>query len=262
MFVVICWIYRKEGFWSSSSANAPWIGGPPGRFLRGNTRDLDAKGESSAKLWYALYKRYGPAYELTIPFYRMHIINHPAYLEHIQKTNHKNYVRGAFARLVFGELHRTGIFVADGKEWQFQRKAATRAFSKQNFETHITASLHHWLDILMRLLHNLAKRDQAFDLQELLQRFLFCLFLRIAFHEEELARGVLSDDPECLKSIPEFVEAYDKAHPSEFRLSLKGLWLKSEQCWTGEGETHCGSSMRGSPETIKLQAQGLPRSME
>lgn len=148
---------------------------------------------------------------MTIPFFRMHIINHPTYLEHIQKHNSKNYIRGNFIRNVFGPLHRTGIFIVDGKEWQFQRKSATRAFSKRNFETHITRSLHHWLDILMGLLSNLAKEQTEFDFQELMGRFMFCLFLRVAFHEDKLAREVLSEDPESLKSVPGYIEAFDKA---------------------------------------------------
>lgn len=158
-----------------------------------------------------MYQRYGPAYEITVPYSRLHVINHPRYLEHIQKTNSKNYIRGAFTRNLFGELHRSGIFVADGKEWQVQRKAATRAFSKQNFDRHITKSLHHWLDILMRLLTNLSKTDTEFDFQELMGRFMFCIFLRIAFHEDKLALDVMSDDPESLKSIPKYVEAFEKA---------------------------------------------------
>lgn len=150
---------------------------------------------------------------MTIPFFRLHIINHPTYLEHIQKHNSKNYVRGAFARNAFGTLHRSSIFVADGPEWQVQRKAATRAFSKQNFETHITNSLHHWLDILMGLFSNLAKKQAVFDFQELMSRFMFCLFLQIAFHEDQLALDIMSEDPDSLKSMPAYVKAFDEALP-------------------------------------------------
>jgi hypothetical protein len=148
---------------------------------------------------------------MTIPFFRMHIINHPLYLEHIQKHNSKNYIRGNFIRNVFGPLHRAGIFIVDGEEWQFQRKAATRAFSKRNFENHITKSLHYWLDILVGLLSNLAEADKEFDFQELMGRLMFCLFLQVAFHEDQLGRDVLSEDPECLKSMPDYIRAFDQA---------------------------------------------------
>lgn len=205
------WTYRSRGILASSSANGGRIPGPKGKAFTGSAGELQTNGAASCKAWYSLYERYGPAYEMTVPYFRLHIINHPAYLEHIQKTNSKNYIRGAFTRNVFGRLHRSGIFVADGKEWQMQRKSATRAFSKQNFETHITKSLHHWLEILMRLLANLAKTDTEFDFQELMGRFLFCIFLRVAFHEDKLALDVMSDDPESLKSIPKYVEAFDKA---------------------------------------------------
>ena len=63
----------------------------------------------------------------------------------------------------------------------------------------------------MRLLTNLAQRDQEFDFQELMGRFMFCLFLRIAFHEDELALDIMSDDPESLKKTPAWVAAFDEA---------------------------------------------------
>ena len=185
--------------------------GPAGKLLTGNLDSLKTNGAASCVAWYSLYKKYGPAYELTIPFFRMHIINHPDYLEHIQKTNSRNYIRGRFTRNAFGTLHRGGIFVSDGTEWHSQRKAASKAFSKRNFEAHITQSVHYWVEVLLRLLTNLAKEQREFDFQELMARLLFCLFLRIAFHEDNLAQEILSEDPECLQTKPKFVEAFDQA---------------------------------------------------
>ncbi|KAI3333326.1 cytochrome P450 [Ustulina deusta] len=225
----ICWTYRARGFWSSSSANLECIPGPKGKPFIGNVRDLQTNGAASCKAWFSLYRRYGPAYEMTIPFFRLHVINHPTYLEHIQKYNSKNYVRGAFTRNVLGALHRTGIFVADGKEWHLQRKAASRAFSKHNFETHITQSLHHWLDILMRLLSNLAKEQKEFDFQGLMGRFMFCLFLRIALHEDKLALDVLSESPKSLETIPDYVEAFDQASHLFDRRRRDPLWRITEK---------------------------------
>lgn len=216
----ICWTSRNRGIWTSSSANAKWIAGPKGKPFTGNLQELKTNGAASCVAWYSLYQRYGPAYEMTVPFFRMHIINHPVYLEHIQKHNSKNYIRGKFTRNIFGPLHRSGIFVADGMEWQTQRKAASRAFSKRNFETHITQSVHYWVDILLRLLSNLAKERREFDFQELMGRFMFCLFLRVAFHEDRLALEIMSDDPKSLESKPEFVEAFDQATHCKSRPSL------------------------------------------
>ncbi|KIW53737.1 hypothetical protein PV05_09283 [Exophiala xenobiotica] len=225
----ICWTCRNKGFWTSRSANAKWIAGPKGKPFTGNLHELKTNGAASCEAWYSLYKRYGAAYEMTVPFFRMHIINHPTYLEHIQKHNSKNYIRGAFTRHIFGPLHRSGIFVADGLEWQTQRKAASRAFSKRNFETHITHSIHYWLDILLRLLSNLAKEQKEFDFQELMGRLMFCLFLRVAFHEDKLALEILSDDPKSLESKPEFVEAFDQATHLFDRRRRDPLWRITEK---------------------------------
>lgn len=221
----ICWTYRNRGFRASSSANSKWIAGPPGRPFKGSVNELRTQGAASCKAWHSLYQRYGPAYEMTIPFFRLHVINHPTYLEHIQKHNSKNYVRGAFTRNVFGELHRSSVFVSDGKQWQFQRKAATRVFSKQNFENHITQSLHHWLDVLTGLLTNLARDRIEFDFQELMGRFMFSLFLGVAFHEDRLGLDIISEDPESLKSKPDWVAAFDEATHCKFSLAGLLTWL-------------------------------------
>ncbi|KAK7227543.1 hypothetical protein V2G26_015546 [Clonostachys chloroleuca] len=231
----ICWTYRNRGFWTSSSANSKWIAGPKGKPFKGSVQELQTNGAASCKAWYSLYQRFGPAYEMTIPFFRMHIINHPTYLEHIQKHNSKNYIRGAFARNVFQTLHRSSIFITDGPAWQIQRKAATRAFSKQNFEHHITRSLHYWLHVLMRLLSNLAKEQREFDFQELMGRLMFCLFLRIAFHEDKMALDILSDDPECLKSVPPYVKAFDEALYLFDRRRRDPLWKINEKI-SGESQ--------------------------
>ncbi|KAM0550282.1 hypothetical protein ACHAPJ_008952 [Fusarium lateritium] len=223
-FTGICWTYRNRGFWTTSSANQKWIGGPKGKPFVGNAQELQIRGAASCKAWWSLYQRYGPAYELTLPFFRMHVINHPTYLEHIQKHNSKNYIRGNFNRNVFRELHRTGIFVSDGKEWQVQRKAALRVFSKQNFENHITRSLHRWIDILMRLLSNLAKQQKVFDFQDLMGRLLICIFLSMAFHEDDLALEVLSEDPDSLNTTPDYVAAFDEATHLFDRRRRDPLW--------------------------------------
>ncbi|KAF9890080.1 hypothetical protein FE257_006241 [Aspergillus nanangensis] len=217
------------GFWASSSANHKWIGGPNGKPFLGNAQELQVRGAASCKAWWSLYQRYGPAYELTLPFFRMHVINHPTYLEHIQKHNSKNYIRGNFNRNVFRELHRTGIFVSDGKEWQLQRKAALRVFSKQNFDNHITRTLHRWLDVLMRLLSNLAKEQKTFDFQDLMGRFMICIFLSMAFHEDELALEVMSENPESLNTTPDYVKAFDEATHLFDRRRRDPLWRITER---------------------------------
>ncbi|KAH8892308.1 cytochrome P450 [Thozetella sp. PMI_491] len=121
------------------------------------------------------------------------------------------------------------IFVSDGKQWQIQRKTATRAFTKSNFENHITQSLHHWLNILMRLLSNLAREQIEFDFQELMGRLMFCLFLGIAFHEDKLALDVMSEDPKCLRTLPDYVEAFDRALYLFDRRRRDPLWRITEK---------------------------------
>lgn len=156
---------------------------------------------------------------------------------------------------MFSALHRTSIFVTDGKEWQIQRKAAVKAFSKKNFENHITQSLHHWLDILMRLLSHLAQDGIEFDFQELMGRFMFCLFLRIAFHEDDLAMEIMSDDPACLERVPDFVRSFDQATHRKIPSTSYHYQLMTDlfqlQYSTEEGVIRCGGSQKSYPERIK-----------
>jgi hypothetical protein len=46
---------------------------------------------------------------------------------------------------------------------------------------------------------------------------MFCLFLQVAFHEDKLALDVLSEDPESLKSTPEYIKAFDQATICKFK---------------------------------------------
>ena len=75
----------------------------------------------------------------------------------------------------------------------------------------------------MRLLSNLAKEQKTFDFQALMSRFIFCLFLRIAFHEDKLALDIMSEDPKSLDSIPEYVEAFDQALYRMLLLSYRNI---------------------------------------
>ena len=78
-----------------------------------------------------------------------------------------------------------------------------------------------WLDIPLRLLSNLAKEGKEFDFQEVIGRFVFCLFLRITFHEDKLALEVLSEDPKSLESVPDYIQALDQAGPRTSSLPLE-----------------------------------------
>lgn len=59
-------------------------------------------------------------------------LNHPDYIKHILKDNLENYSRGkAFEQSLTGmsEMLGNGIFVADGKDWEFQHKMLKTLFT-------------------------------------------------------------------------------------------------------------------------------------
>lgn len=72
----------------------------------------------------------------------------------------------------------------------------------------------------MELLGNLASEQREFDFQEVMGRFLFCLFLQIAFHEEGLALDLLSGDPASLENKPDYIGAFDQATVCMLSFSL------------------------------------------
>ena len=123
----------------------------------------------------------------------------------------------------------------------FSVKRRPKLSASKNFEQHITITLHYWLDIFTKLLSNLAKEKKSFDFQEAAQRLMFCLFLRIAFHEDDLAKQVLSEDPKCLESIPEFISAFDLATPSKTAASSKNPAYGS-QLSSDDDVASCGDS--------------------
>ncbi|KAM0751316.1 cytochrome P450 [Meredithblackwellia eburnea MCA 4105] len=144
------------------------------------------------------------------------------------KKNHQNFIRGAFTRHALGQMQRTGIFVSDGQAHHFQRKSASKAFSRKNFESHITAVVQHHLKIMLSLLGKLADSGTPFDFQDLMARFTVCAILKIAFHDDTGTDTILSDDPSCLKGNAEFILAFDEAQALLDQRRRNPMWQVTE----------------------------------
>jgi len=235
--LAICVTYRDRGFFSRAPILIPgepgkpaqYPNGPRGRLLTGNLSDLDAHGRSAMGRWWDLHKTYGPAYELSVPFFRLVVINHPKYMEYIQKTNFNNFIKGYEAKRNFHQLQRDGIFTSDGQAWYTQRKAAAKAFTKKNFENHITTVLHRHLEILLKLLKRLADERTAFDFQDVMSRLLVCSTIQILFHVSTGMDNIFTSEPSCLHEICEFTEAFDKAQYLFDERRRNSLWPWTER---------------------------------
>ncbi|KAL5987111.1 hypothetical protein ACLOJK_041107 [Asimina triloba] len=97
----------------------------------------------------------------------------PSNVRHIMCTNSSNYPKGPeFARIF--EVLGDGIFNADADMWILQRKMGHSVISGSNFRRLVAKSGHEKVDKgLLPLLHHMLRAGQAFDLQDVFQRFTF-----------------------------------------------------------------------------------------
>lgn len=104
-------------------------------------------------------------------------------VEHMLKTNWKNYlnntVKGRGFLITGKEFWGRGIFVADGEEWQAQRKAASHLFSLNALRNKMYHVFYEHTHKLIEILKtNVGKQ---IDLQLLFQNFAFDTICQIAF---------------------------------------------------------------------------------
>lgn len=155
-------------------------------------------------------------------------INHPVWLEHVQKTQFEHFGR-AHLMPVLGGVQRTGIFNSDGRHWQVQRKAATHAFSRNHFKGPIRDKIGAHVKLVVDLFDNLAATGQVFDFQDVMARFTMLLSLAVAFSEPAGLADCLTADPACLERRYEFVDAFDEASPLIDSRNRNALWQLTER---------------------------------
>ncbi|XP_038981724.1 cytochrome P450 94A1-like [Phoenix dactylifera] len=110
-----------------------------------------------------------PTYTITMP--STVITSNPKNIEHILKTNFRNYPKGDDFMAIFSELLGHGIINSDGDHWKLQRKAASREFSTKNIRTIILDKVGSEVaDRLVLLLSKAAATGASLDLHDLLDR--------------------------------------------------------------------------------------------
>nr|AAP79889.1 cytochrome P450 [Colacogloea retinophila] len=128
-------------------------------------------------------KTYGHAWTLSVPGLRLiDISTRPDWIEYVQKTNYHNYVKGSAFRNRLSDIIGNGIFVTDGRVWQFQRKVTSHIFTGRSFQDAICPAIAEELRSLNKLLDNYADTGETVDLQDVFYRFTFQAFGRFAFN--------------------------------------------------------------------------------
>ncbi|KAL0795553.1 hypothetical protein Bca101_066930 [Brassica carinata] len=129
----------------------------------------------------------------------------PANVEHIVKTNFKNYPKGEYYRERFRELLEDGIFNADDELWKEERRVAKTEMHSSRFLEHTFTTMRDLVEQkLVKLMENMATSKRVFDLQDVLLRFTF----------DNICISAFGVDPGSLAmALPEipFARAFEEA---------------------------------------------------
>ncbi|KAJ1504878.1 hypothetical protein HMI54_006500 [Coelomomyces lativittatus] len=107
------------------------------------------------------------------------ITSDPNNIEHILKSNFKNYVKGPLLfrknEILLGE----GIFNVDGEAWKRQRKSASLLFNVKNFKHFMFEVFMKHGQMLTKKLDDAVVHETVVDLYDLLLRFTLDAFMEI-----------------------------------------------------------------------------------
>ncbi|KAA1099008.1 cytochrome P450-dit2 [Puccinia graminis f. sp. tritici] len=176
---------------------------------------------------------HGPGFSITVPGIRIVDISKPEWIEHMQKTNFENYVKGPLLRGIMYDVFGDGIFVADGPAWKRARQATSTIFTIKTFKNIIVPAANKSLDGLVDLLKSTAQsNDQSIDFCDLFFRYTLDSFVQMTFGQDLDLFGTQYDgktkgsSPSKLSasSLP-FSEAFDFAQDQvDFRFSVVIGW--------------------------------------
>ncbi|XP_010906406.1 cytochrome P450 CYP94D108 [Elaeis guineensis] len=113
----------------------------------------------------------------------------PLNIEHMLKTNFKNYPKGERTIKMLEDFFGHGIFNSDGEHWNLQRKAASFEFNTRSLRNFVVDTVQQEVaQRLLPLLKKASKKEETIDFQDVLERFAFDNICKVAFNE----------DPACL----------------------------------------------------------------
>ncbi|EGG03077.1 cytochrome P450 monooxygenase [Melampsora larici-populina 98AG31] len=124
-------------------------------------------------------RTYGLGFSVTLPGMRLIEISRPDWIEHVQKTNFQNYVKGNFFREVMSDVFGQGIFVADGAKWKSTRQVTARILNAHNFRTIVAPAIHDTLRAFNDLLEVKANEGSIVELDDFFHRFTLEAFIQM-----------------------------------------------------------------------------------
>ncbi|KAI8992351.1 cytochrome P450 [Pilobolus umbonatus] len=134
----------------------------------------------------------------------------PRNIEHILRTNFKNYVRGPEMNTNVHDVLGQGILNSEGENWKSQRKTASFIFSVKNFRDIFTDVFVKEMKVLdAHILDKAAKNHTPIDFQETIFKFTVDSFVYLGF-------GVQINAIQHEKPVP-FAESLDYLQRLVFR---------------------------------------------
>lgn len=215
----------------------PDLDGPRGHPIIGNLLwAIKNKDPLRWQVW--AQEKFGNGYTVTLPgLGRLIDVSKPEWIEHVQKTNFTNYVKGDSFRHQMKDVLGHGIFTADGEHWKTQRKIAAKIFTVNRFKECITSVIREDTALIDGILAAKAKTGEVFNMQDLYFRFTLSSFVKIAFSQDT---GALSNP-----DVPdEFGEAFGFAQKVLDQRFVQPFW------WFTERYSKTGAKMRASSKII------------
>ncbi|KAI9265171.1 cytochrome P450 [Phascolomyces articulosus] len=112
----------------------------------------------------------------------------PDNVEYLLKGNFSNYVKGPQMLSAMGDLFGHGIFVANGTQWKWQRKAASLIFNVVNFRDYFSE-----VDLMStRIFDKKAENGRSMDFHDVIYKFTLDSFVLIGFGKQ--LNALLSKD--------------------------------------------------------------------
>ncbi|KAI9253962.1 cytochrome P450 [Phascolomyces articulosus] len=106
----------------------------------------------------------------------------PRNINHVAKDNFSSYAKGDNVIKAGIELFGHGIFVANGEQWRYQRKAASIVFNTVNFRDNFTQVFVKEINILSKYVFDeKAGTGEAIDFQGFISNFTLESFVKIGF---------------------------------------------------------------------------------
>lgn len=109
---------------------------PPGPSLLELVRDGERLQRNPLPDWLAWQRRFGDVVQVKLPLQRFYFVFHPDHVEHVLKTNHRNYLRETPAMEVLRLVQGRGLATVTGGEWRQQRKLLNPLFQNRRVGTY------------------------------------------------------------------------------------------------------------------------------